>query len=81
MRHILRIRARTRRGKGDFMNLTKLNPCIHTVALYEKAGKSDECISLDSKIVYLISGEITYTLADGKRSRLAPGNLLYIPQG
>jgi len=63
------------------MNLTKLNPCIHTVALYEKAGKSDECISLDSKIVYLISGEITYTLADGKRSRLAPGNLLYIPAG
>ncbi len=63
------------------MNLTKLNPCIHTVALCEKAGKSELCISLDSKIIYLISGEMTYTLDEGKRARLSPGNLLYIPAG
>lgn len=63
------------------MNFLKLNPCIHSVALYERLNRSEPCVAPDSKIVYLISGELTYTLSDGKRERLSPGNLLYIPAG
>ena len=63
------------------MNLTKLNPAIHSAALYEKLDRTEPCVSYDSKILYLISGELTYTVGGGKRERLAPGNLLYIPAG
>ena len=63
------------------MSLIKLNPHIHSVALAEKAIKNDICISYDSKIIYLISGEITYTVGGDKKARLAPGNLLFIPAG
>ena len=63
------------------MDLTKLNPCIHTIATYEKLDRNEPCISYDSKIIYLISGELTYYVNGGKRERLSPGNLLYIPAG
>ena len=63
------------------MDLTKLNPCIHSVALYEKLERTEPCISYDSKIIYMISGELSYTIEGGKRERLSPGNLLFIPAG
>ena len=63
------------------MNFSNLNPSIHTVALYEKLDRTEPCIAPDSKIIYLISGELTYTVGDGKRERLSPGKLLYIPAG
>ena len=63
------------------MNFTKLNPVIHNAALYERPGRNGTCVSYDSKIIYLISGEITYTVGDEKKARLSPGNLLYIPAG
>ncbi len=63
------------------MNLSKLNPSIHSAALVERVIKTEPCISYDSKIIYLISGEITYTVGEGKKARMAPGNLLLIPAG
>ena len=63
------------------MNFSNLNPCIHTVALYERLDRTEPCIAPDSKIIYLISGELTYTVGEGKRERLSPGKLLYIPAG
>ena len=63
------------------MNFAKLNPSVHSIALYEKPGRAETCIAPDSKIIYLISGELTYTVGDGKRERLSPGMLLYIPAG
>ena len=63
------------------MNLEKFNPSIHSAALYERLNRTDECISYDSKIIYLVSGELTYTVASKKKARLSPGNLLYIPAG
>ena len=63
------------------MKLTNVNPAIHSAALYERLGKCEPCISYDSKIIYLISGELTYTLGGKKKERLSPGNLLYIPAG
>lgn len=63
------------------MNLTNLNPCIHSIATYEKLERNEPCVSYDSKIIYLISGELTYSIKGGKKERLSPGNLLYIPAG
>lgn len=63
------------------MNLLKLNPCIHSIALYEKLERTEPCVAPDSKIIYLISGELTYSISGGKRERLSPGKLLYIPAG
>ena len=63
------------------MNLTKLNPCIHSIATYEKLDRTEPCVAYDSKIIYLISGELTYSIKGGKKERLSPGNLLYIPAG
>ena len=63
------------------MNLEKLNPRIHSVATYEKLDRTELCVSYDSKIIYLISGELTYSIGGKKKERLSPGNLLYIPAG
>ncbi len=63
------------------MNLGKLNPFIHSAALIERVIKSEPCISYDSKIIYLISGELTYVIDGEKKSRMSPGNLLFIPAG
>ena len=63
------------------MNFSNLNPCVHSIALYEKLERTEPCVAPDSRIIYLISGELTYTVGDGKRERLSPGKLLYIPAG
>ena len=62
------------------MNYSLLNPRVYSVALYERPGRAGECICYCEKLIYLISGEITCTVG-GKRMRMAPGNLLYIPRG
>lgn len=62
------------------MNFARLNPEIHTVSQYERINRAEVCISYDAKLIYLISGELSYTL-DGAKGRLAPANLLYIPAG
>jgi len=63
------------------MNLSKLNPNIHSVSLFERINRTDACVSYDAKVFYLISGELTYTIDGQKKARLAPGNLLFIPAG
>ena len=62
------------------MNFSRLNPNIHSVSQYERLNRSEVCVSYDAKLIYLISGELTYTL-DGAKGRLSPANLLYIPAG
>ena len=63
------------------MPISELNPSVHSVSLYERLGRAGECVAYDSRLIYLVSGELSYTLGDAKRARLAPGNLLYIPAG
>lgn len=63
------------------MNLEKLNPTIHAVSLYEKINRSDECIAYDSRLIYMISGDISVTVGEQKLGHLSPGHLLYIPAG
>lgn len=63
------------------MNFSKLNPYVYDVNLYEKVSRNEVCRAYEAKLIYLLSGELTYTLDKGKKSRLSVGNLLYIPAG
>ena len=63
------------------MSLEALNPKIHSAHLYERIGRTDECRTYDSKIIYLVSGELTATFSSQKPLHLAPGSVLYIPRG
>ena len=63
------------------MNYISLNPVVRAVSLYEKAIRADECIGYDSRLIYLISGDIAATVDGKKLGHLSPGSLLYIPAG
>ena len=63
------------------MNYIKFNPLIRSVSLYEKINRTEECIAYDSRVFYLISGELTATVNGEKLGHLGAGNLLFIPAG
>ena len=63
------------------MNLTYLNPVIRTVSLYEKINRTDECVAYDSRLFYMVSGDVTAVVGGVKLGHLSPGHLLYIPAG
>lgn len=71
------------------MTFTRLNPFVRSVGLFEKVNRSEVCVAYDSRLIYMISGELSYTAEDvtavgsgkAKKERLGPGNLLYIPAG
>ena len=63
------------------MDFVKFNPVIRSVSLYEKINKTDECIGYDSRVIYMISGDLTVQVAGEKLGHMGPGQLLYIPAG
>ena len=66
------------------MNFSMLNPYVKNVAIYERVNRTEPCFTYDCRILYLISGELTVSIYDGKtpkKTRLSPGNLIYIPSG
>ena len=63
------------------MNYTRLNPFIRSASLYEKTSKGEECIGYDSRVIYMVSGDITATVGGEKLGHLSPGHFLYIPAG
>lgn len=63
------------------MEFSRLNPFIRTAGIYETIGNSAECRAYDSKIIYMISGDITVNIEDEKKFHLSVGNVLYIPAG
>ena len=63
------------------MDLTRLNPVIRSVSLYEKVGRNEERVGYDCRRIYIISGELTASVGGEKLGHLSPGNLLYIPAG
>lgn len=63
------------------MNLTYLNPVIRTVSLYEKINRAEECVAYDSRLFYMVSGDVTAVVGGVKLGHLSPGHLLYIPAG
>ena len=63
------------------MDFTNYNPLIRSVSLYEKINKTDECVGYDSRVIYMISGDLTAVVDGEKLGHLSAGNLLYIPAG
>jgi AraC-like DNA-binding protein len=63
------------------MNLTYLNPVIRTVSQYERINRTEECVAYDSRIFYMVSGDVTAVVGGVKLGHLSPGHLLYIPAG
>lgn len=63
------------------MNLIKLNPVVRSASLYEKINKTDECVGYESRILYMVSGDINLSVNGEKPSHLTPGQLVYIPAG
>lgn len=63
------------------MNLTYLNPVIRTVSLYERINRTDECVAYDSRLFYMVSGDVTAVVGGVKLGHLSPGHLLYVPAG
>lgn len=65
--------------KGLKMDFSKLNPFVRNAGIYEAITKNEECIAYDSRIIYVISGDIVAKIADGKKFHVCAGNLLFIP--
>ena len=63
------------------MDFTRLNPVVRSVSLYEKIGRSEECVGYDCRLIYVVSGDVSATVGDKKLSHMGPGNLIYIPAG
>ena len=63
------------------MNFVNLNPFVRSAALYERVANSDECIGYESRIIYIVSGDMVATVGDERIGHLSPGHLLYIPAG
>lgn len=63
------------------MNYTNFNPVVRSVSLYEKNCRTDECVGYDSRLIYMISGDISAVVDGKKLGHLSPGTLLYIPAG
>lgn len=63
------------------MDFTRLNPVVRSVSLYEKIGRSEECVGYDCRLIYVVSGDLSATVGDKKLSHMGPGNLIYIPAG
>ena len=63
------------------MEFSRLNPFIRSAGLYEVINKPGECVAYDSRVIYMISGDITVGIEDEKKFHLSVGNLLFIPAG
>jgi len=63
------------------MSFNLLNPFVRKVSLYERAGQKNECVAYDSRLIYMLSGDITVTVSGKKLGHISPGHLLYIPSG
>lgn len=63
------------------MDTLRLNPIIRSAAIHECINRTDECIAYDSRVIYVITGDIMATVGTEKVGHLTPGSLLYIPAG
>lgn len=63
------------------MDLTYLNPVIRNISLYERINRTEECAAYDSRLFYIVSGDVTAVVDGVKLGHLSPGHLLYVPAG
>lgn len=61
--------------------LQNLNPKIRSAIIRERIDRTEECRSYDSRLIYLISGELSVSINGEKAERLGPGALIYLPAG
>ena len=69
------------RRRGEKMDFTRLNPVVRSVSLYEKIGRSEDCVGYDCRLIYIVSGDLSANVGEKKFSHMGPGNLIYIPAG
>ena len=63
------------------MDSVRLNPIIRSAAIHECINRTDECVAYDSRVIYVITGDIMATVGTEKVGHLTPGSLIYIPAG
>ncbi len=63
------------------MDYISFNPVIRSVSLYEKINKTDECVAYDSRVIYMVSGDLSAVVGGEKLGHMGPGELIYIPAG
>ena len=63
------------------MDTTRLNPFVREMAIYRRPGRSEECIAYDSRLFYVLSGDINAVVGGEKLGHIGPCELLYIPAG
>lgn len=63
------------------MDALRLNPVVRNVSLYEKSIRKDECVAYDSRLIYIISGDVSAVVGGKKLGHLSPGHILFIPAG
>ena len=63
------------------MDFTRLNPVVRSASIYERVSRTDECVGYDSRIIYMLSGDLSATVDGKKLGHLSSGTLLYIPAG
>ena len=63
------------------MEFARLNPFIRSAGVYEVINSAEECRAYDSRVIYMISGDVTVSIEDEKKFHLSVGNILYIPAG
>lgn len=67
--------------RGLKMEFFRLNPFIRSVGIYETVSRSEERRTYDSKIIYMISGDISVSVENDKPFHISSGSLLYLPAG
>lgn len=63
------------------MNFLSLNPCVHSCSMYESVFRTDECVSYDSKLIFVLGGDISAVVGGEKTGHIGFGGILYIPAG
>ena len=63
------------------MAFSRLNPFVRSAAIYETVSRTEECRAYDSRLFYMISGDVSVSIDGGKKFHLSTGSLLFIPAG
>ena len=63
------------------MDFTRLNPVVRSASIYEKINRTDECVGYDSRLIYMLSGDISLAVSGEKPFHLSSGGVVFIPAG
>jgi AraC-like DNA-binding protein len=67
--------------KGEEMDLSLLNPAVHSVLTYEKITRKEESVSYNARLFYVVSGDVVITVEGKSLGHIGGGGLVYIPAG